>query len=66
MSGGGRQGNGRQPGDYGGLALSADARYVAFTSDASTLVDVDTNRQTDVFVRDRATGTTERVREQCR
>jgi Tol biopolymer transport system component len=42
-------------------AVSADGRYVAFESYASNLVAGDTNSQTDVFVRDRATGTTERV-----
>ncbi len=43
------------------LAMTPDARYVAFTSDASNLVAGDTNRQRDVFVRDRRTGRTERV-----
>ncbi|HUE30371.1 MAG TPA: hypothetical protein VMR79_05815, partial [Verrucomicrobiae bacterium] len=42
-------------------ALSADGRFVAFQSDASNLVAGDTNGATDVFVRDRQTGTTERV-----
>ena len=42
-------------------ATSADGRYVAFTSSASNLVAGDTNGFEDVFVRDRATGTTERV-----
>lgn len=41
--------------------VSADGRYVAFSSLASTLVAGDRNEQFDVFVRDRATGTTERV-----
>ncbi len=44
-----------------GLAISADGRYVAFTSSASNLVSGDTNTYTDVFVRDRQAGTTERV-----
>ena len=35
-----------------GPAISADGRYVAFTSDASNLVTSDTNGFTDVFVRD--------------
>jgi Tol biopolymer transport system component len=39
-------------------ALSADGRFVAFTSIASNLVPGDTNGQFDTFVRDRATGTT--------
>jgi Tol biopolymer transport system component len=42
-------------------ALSADGRYVAFFSDASNLVPDDTNGVRDVFVRDRLTGSTERV-----
>ncbi|MBM7171212.1 PD40 domain-containing protein [Streptomyces sp. G44] len=41
--------------------LSADGRYAAFTSDAATLVPGDKNLAPDVFVRDRSTGTTERV-----
>jgi hypothetical protein len=42
-------------------AISADGRYVAFHSDASNLVDGDTNGRRDVFVHDRQTGVTERV-----
>jgi len=42
-------------------ALSRDGRFVAFLSDASDLVPGDTNGATDVFVRDRRHGTTERV-----
>ncbi|MBL8057256.1 MAG: PD40 domain-containing protein [Anaerolineales bacterium] len=42
-------------------ALSADGRYVAFVSAASTLVASDTNNVADVFVRDRQAGTTGRV-----
>ncbi|MGH8990867.1 MAG: DUF6531 domain-containing protein, partial [Acidimicrobiia bacterium] len=41
--------------------ISDDGRYVAFTSDASTLVGDDTNWESDIFVRDREVGTTERV-----
>jgi Tol biopolymer transport system component len=50
-------------GDFGSydVAISADGRFVAFTSDATNLVPGDTNRVPDVFVRDRATGTTQRV-----
>lgn len=54
----GRQGNGISA--YS-AAVSADGRYVAFTSDASNLVPGDTNGVTDVFLRDRAGGTTTRV-----
>ena len=44
-----------------GAALSADGRFVAFASDAANLVPGDTNGYPDVFVRDRQTGTIERV-----
>lgn len=39
-------------------AISADGRYIAFTSLADDLVKGDTNRATDVFVRDLLAGTT--------
>lgn len=57
ISSGGSQGNwqSRHP------AISADGRYVVFDSDATTLVPGDSNDTTDVFVRDRLTGTTARV-----
>ena len=42
-------------------ALSADGRFVAFSSFADNLARGDTNGYHDVFVRDRETGTTERV-----
>jgi Tol biopolymer transport system component len=42
-------------------AVSADGRYVAFDSTALNLVDDDTNGVIDVFLRDTASGTTERV-----
>ncbi len=41
--------------------ISADGRYVAFDSFAPNLVPGDTNGLTDVFLRDRAAGTTVRV-----
>jgi Tol biopolymer transport system component len=41
--------------------ISADGRYVAFSSAAATLVSGDTNGFSDVFVHDRDTGKTERV-----
>ena len=44
-----------------GLAVSADGRFVAFSSDATLLVADDTNQVMDVFIRDRAAGLTERV-----
>jgi len=42
-------------------AISADGRYVAFYGTSTNLVAGDTNGSSDVFVRDRLTGTTERV-----
>jgi Tol biopolymer transport system component len=45
----------------GDPAISADGQHVAFESDAANLVDGDTNGATDVFVRDRQAGATERV-----
>lgn len=43
------------------LAMSDDGSCVAFTSEATNLVTLDTNRYPDVFVRDMGTGKTERV-----
>lgn len=67
------QGNG-EAGDNKAPAVSADGRYVAFTSFATNLVPNDTNNTCDnnsdgnfnencpdIFVRDRINGTTERV-----
>ena len=53
----GKQGNGnsRYP------SISSDGRYVAFESDATNLVNGDTNGKTDIFVRDRESGKTTRV-----
>lgn len=42
-------------------AISADGRFVAFTSAATDAVAGDTNGVTDVFVRDRQAGTTNRT-----
>jgi Tol biopolymer transport system component len=44
-------------------SISANGRFVAFTSYASNLVPGDRNRREDVFVRDRKRGETTRVRE---
>ena len=44
-----------------GGTLSADGRFVLFTSSATNLVPGDTNGQQDAFLRDRQSGTTERV-----
>jgi Tol biopolymer transport system component len=45
---------------FGG-SISADGRYVSFTSFATNLVAGDTNGVEDVFLHDRAAGTTQRV-----
>jgi hypothetical protein len=57
----GVQGNGNSGDDYHRPSLSSDGRFVLFESTASNLVANDTNASLDVFVHDRATGTTERV-----
>jgi len=61
----GTQGNGSSGTTANGTterpSLSADGRYVAFSSNASTLVAGDSNGALDVFVHDRQTGETERV-----
>ncbi|HET7204278.1 MAG TPA: choice-of-anchor D domain-containing protein [Steroidobacteraceae bacterium] len=56
-------GAGGQQGDDVSLesAISADGRYLAFTSFASNLARNDTNDRADVFLRDRQAGYTERV-----
>ena len=56
MSSAGRQANH----NAGGESISGDGRFVAFVSRAD-LVPGDTNRDFDVFVRDRRSGTTSRV-----
>jgi Tol biopolymer transport system component len=55
----GEQGNGPSGGDKTGI--SGDGRYVLFSSWASNLVPGDTNGAFDVFLHDRATGSTRRV-----
>ncbi|GKS57429.1 hypothetical protein YTPLAS18_09560 [Nitrospira sp.] len=42
-------------------SMSADGRYVAFESDATNLVDADTNTVTDIFLHDRTSGETTRM-----
>jgi uncharacterized repeat protein (TIGR01451 family) len=65
VDGRGRQGDGASGflGVGGQPAISADGRFVAFPSFATNLVPGDTNGPViaDVFVRDRLTGTTERI-----
>jgi len=53
----GNQGNSNSD----GASISADGRFVAFTSDASNIVPGDTNSSRDIFVRDTLTNTTTRV-----
>lgn len=48
-------------GDSDVPSISADGRFVAFQSDASDLVEGDTNGKTDIFIRNLAEGTTVRV-----
>ena len=48
-------------GTFGTPAISANGRFVAFQSSGTNLVAGDTNGADDVFVRNRKTGTTERV-----
>jgi Tol biopolymer transport system component len=43
------------------IGISADGRFVMFTSAAPDLVPADSNQHLDVFVRDRQAGVTERV-----
>ena len=50
---------GRGPVD--GIAISADGRFVVFSTLAANIVPGDTNSSFEVFLRDRQTGTTERV-----
>jgi Tol biopolymer transport system component len=57
LSSSGSEGNGAS---YSS-SISSDGRYVAFFSDASNLVDSDSNGSSDVFVHDRQTGETSRV-----
>jgi Tol biopolymer transport system component len=42
-------------------AISSDGQFVAFQSDATNLVLIDTNNKIDIFVHNRLTGSTERV-----
>jgi Tol biopolymer transport system component len=58
---GGGQGTGPAGARSQRPALSADGRFVAFSSELTSLVPGDTNGKPDVFVHDRATGTTTRV-----
>jgi Tol biopolymer transport system component len=48
-------------GFYSSPAISANGRYVAFSSDSSNLVSGDTNSVNDIFLHDTQTGTTRRI-----
>ena len=48
-------------GGSGYPSLTADGRYIVFSSDASNLVSGDTNTYYDIFMRDLQAGTTERI-----
>ncbi len=61
VSSSGAQANGPSQSAGGNVSLSGDGSVVAFDSRASNLVPGDTNGQSDVFVRVRASGVTERV-----
>lgn len=61
VSSGGAQANPSNLQGNGAPSISADGRYVAWVSDANTLVANDTNAASDVFWRDRQTSTTERA-----
>lgn len=54
-------GGGQANGPSSTRRVSADGRYVVFTSIATNLVSNDTNGKTDVFVHDRVTRSTSRV-----
>jgi len=57
----GVEGNGGSGGPLDLPDISADGRFVAFSSTATNLVPGDTNGVPDIFVHDRVTGVTERV-----
>jgi Leucine-rich repeat (LRR) protein len=48
-------------GSHSSPGISLDGRYVVFSSDAANLVPDDTNFNSDVFLHDRSTGTTDRI-----
>lgn len=48
-------------GDSRSASVSGDGRFVAYASASSNLVEGDTNGKQDIFLNDRATGTTKRI-----
>jgi Tol biopolymer transport system component len=61
VSSAGVGGNGNSSTEIRGVALTPDARFVAFSSVSTNLVPGDTNNTSDIFLRDRQLGTTRRV-----
>ncbi len=61
VTAGGKQANSGSFIEQANRVVTLDGRFVVFESYASNLVPGDTNGTRDVFVRDRGTGTTERV-----
>jgi len=57
----GGEASGFAPAPTSAPAVSADGNLIAFESDSSNLVGADTNGVSDIFVRDRASGHTERI-----
>ena len=56
--------DGNEANYHSGLpTISADGRYIAFSSEASNLVGNDTNNYADVFLHDRQSGLTQRLSE---
>jgi Tol biopolymer transport system component len=56
-----KSGGGQVNGQSDDASISANGRYIAFSSGASDLVGNDTNSTTDIFVHDRVTKKTRRV-----
>lgn len=56
----GQPGNGRSK-IYSDKSISADGRFVVFSSSASDLIQFDNNSATDIFIRDRLNGITELI-----
>jgi Tol biopolymer transport system component len=61
VSSAGAGGNNDSSTEIRGVALTPDARFVAFSSLSTNLVPGDTNNTSDIFLRDRQLGTTTRV-----
>jgi Tol biopolymer transport system component len=53
--------DGSPVGDAGAPSISGDGRFVAFHSSSDALIDRETSQSSDVYVRDRLTGSTELI-----